>query len=226
MNTKATKRTGAFITIVLFALGSVAVGWWLREEWSDTTSSAEAEARLIRCHDVADTFKGYPLVYLGDSFEGLPLTYCTRVQSAGSAYGRPPTDRFIFIYGDCTIEPSRDSCAPPLQVTIYPRCGPQLAGGIIRTESIRGMTAQILATPAFFVETPNYNVKVSGGSRTAEGENLARRAVEQLRGANPLAERLTADQPLSDQALMSLPTQENDACQDADTLKSDAASQP
>jgi hypothetical protein len=226
MNAKATKRTGAFILLVLLGLGSVAAGWWLREEWSETTSSAGAEARLTRCHDVADAFEAYPLVYLGDSFEGLPLTYCARVQSAGSEYGRPSTDRFVFIYGDCTIEALRDSCAPPLQVTIYPRCGPHLAGGIVRTESIRGAIAHVLATPAFFVETSNYNVKVSGGSRTTESENLARRGIEQLRGANALAEQLTADQLFSNQSLLSLPTQENDACRDADTLKTDAPLRP
>ncbi|MEX2246340.1 MAG: hypothetical protein WEC75_06605 [Dehalococcoidia bacterium] len=226
MSKIGTRRVGAFAAIVLFALSSVALGWWLSEEWSGTTNSAEAEAKLTRCHDVADTFEAYPLVYLGDSFEGLPLTYCARKQTAGSEYGRPPTDRFVFIYGDCVIEPQRDSCSPPLQVTIYPRCGPQLAGGVIRTELIRETTTRILATPAFFVETQNYNVKVSGGSRTNEGEDLARRAVEQLRGANALAERLTADEPLSDSALISLPAKEDDACVDENTLSSNAAPQP
>jgi hypothetical protein len=214
-----TPRRGLLLLLAI-ALVSIACGWWLREVWFGEAKSAGADVKLIRCQELLEKFDAYPLVYLGDSFEGLPLTYCARRQSAGSDYGRPATESFFFIYGDCVIQPGRDSCAPPLQVIVYPRCGPSLAGGVMRAESVRGVTAKVLATPAYFIETPYYNVKVSGGNRTRDAEALTRSAIEQLRGANALAEPLTRDKSLADATLLSLPAPTKDACEDDDTLKS------
>lgn len=214
------------LAIVALGLVSIGAGWWLRDAWSGQTQPAEADQKLVTCRELVDQFDAYPLLYLGDSFEGLPLTYCGRRQSAGSDYGRPATDRFVFIYGDCEVKSDQSSCNPPLQIAIYPRCGPRLAGGVLRTESIRGAEASVLGTPAFFIETAQFNVKVSGGARDAEGEGLASRAVEELRGANELAKNLTVDKPLADAALVSAPSEEKDACEDSDTLKGQPSATP
>jgi hypothetical protein len=115
------KRTLVFLAVI--ALSSLLVGWWVREAFSRRTEPATADIAVAKCEDeLLQAFDAYPLLYLGDTFEGLPLSYCLRRQEGGTFDGIPPTDRFVFVYGTCTIKPGRSSCAVPLQVSVYPRC--------------------------------------------------------------------------------------------------------
>lgn len=201
----------SLVFLALIALGSLAAGWWLREALSGRTEPASADIAVVKCEELVRTFDAYPLLYLGDSFEGLPLVGCDRRQSAGTDYGRPPTDSFAFVYGTCTIKPGQSACAVPLSVILYPRCDPPPPTDPgIPTEAIRGSEAKVLRTGALFVETPRYTVKISAGN--AAGAALARRAFLELRGANPLAAGLTPNKPLADAALIALPAKDKDAC--------------
>ncbi len=209
MNTPTLRRPQlAFLAMI--AIGSLAAGWWLREAWSGGTSSVQADIPVLKCEMLVAEFDAYPLLYLGDSFEGLPLNFCARRQSPGDDDGIPPTDRFVFVYGDCKVQPNQSSCPAPLQVTVYPLCMPSFPGSVARTEIVRGATADVFTSGEAFVETPVYKVKVSSGN--SKSADLAVRAVAELRGANSLAADLAVDKPLSDATLVSAPAESKDPC--------------
>lgn len=214
----AFRANGGRVLLLLIALGSLPAGWWLRDALSARTEPAIADVPVVKCEELVKTFDAYPLVYLGDSFEGLPLNYCRRRQEGGTPDGRiPATDSFAFVYGDCTIKPGRSSCAYPLQVIIDSRCAPPLP--FLGTETIRGGEAQAAGAGALAVKAPLYRVKISVGIQDAAGEALVRRAFLELRGANALAEKLTVGDSLADQALVSAPEKDKDACDESGNVK-------
>lgn len=203
------RRNSSVAVLILLALGSLAVGWWLRQALSERTETASAGA--AECRELVRTFDAYPLVYLGDSFEGLPLEYCVRRQSAAIADRNPATDRFVFVYGSCTIEPGQSSCPAPLQVSVFPRCDPPFESGAA-LDTIRGSEAKTLGAASLLVESEQYSVVVSSGTANASDAAFVRRALLELRGANPLAARLTASKPLADPALIDSAAADSDAC--------------
>lgn len=224
---KAFRGNRSRVFLILVALSSLPAGWWLREALSDRTEPASADIPVVKCEELIGTFDAYPLLYLGESFEDLPLNYCRRRQTSAIADRVPPTDSFVFAYGTCTIKPGRSSCNLPLQVIVYPRCDPPPpTDPKTPTEAIRGVQAKVLRTAALFVETPQYTVKVSAGIEDVAGDALVRRAFLELRGANALAQKLTADKPLADPALVDAPTKDKDACSSDTTLKDPSASEP
>jgi hypothetical protein len=87
----------------------------IRDASEPAAANAGVEACLARVRD----FDEYPLLFLGEEFEGHQLVWCSHRRTSGTDYGIPPTDQFIFVYGDCTpTGVSERSCKPPIQVHV------------------------------------------------------------------------------------------------------------
>lgn len=164
-------------------------------------SVAQAGAGLEACRALIAGFQDYPLVYVGEKFEGLPLTTCMRNQTSGTSYGIPPTDQVIFIYGTCTLDFSvpDPSCAPPIQIHVYPSCMPTPVVAVSSGQTRRGVdTAFLNRGSSVIADASRYRVKISAAvGDTAANQALALRAFDALRGANPLAAGIGGGSPLT-----------------------------
>jgi hypothetical protein len=78
------------------------------EDGSAVTVSASGVPAEVEGFDAFEVF------WLGESFEDMPLT-AVALPGADTS-----TTDVSFIYGDC--DASRDACAPPLEVQVWPAC--------------------------------------------------------------------------------------------------------
>ena len=164
-------------------------------------SGAEAGAGLEACRALLADFQDYPLVYAGEEFEGMPLTTCMRRQTPATNYGVPATDQVIFVYGTCTPDLSSPdpSCAPPLQIHVYPGWMPSPLAAVPSGETRRGVeTALMNQGSAVSADASRYRVKISAAvADPAANQALALRAFDALRGANPIAAAISDGLPLT-----------------------------
>lgn len=133
-------------------------------------------------------FRAFPLYFLGTSFEGLTLTHVDRVSGA-SAPQEPIRPNFVsFLYGDCEPTGEERSCAPPLEVQVWPAC--------LRNPSVYELypglplpreELMIRGVPAAFYSPGGDRLELSIGNVTVViygSRERARRAADALRGIN------------------------------------------
>lgn len=155
---------------------------------------------------IAD-FHDFPVVWLGASYDSdgdgvgdMPLrsAYPTRSKAftdrrTGAAI-LPPETFFGLSYGDCVIQPEAQSCAPPVDIAVYPPIEPcsRFSGGEGVT-SVRGVEATIFNRGSLRIKTADFIVTISVTANSS-AERLARttRIAEHLVGANAEAGWLAA----------------------------------
>jgi len=194
-------RSKGAIASVAVTIGAVALGVAVVAALREGGDATPATAGGSGCEDKVRSFDRYPLLYLGEEFEGLPLVSCEYHVSPGTSYGTPPTERYVFIYGRCTIPPDRTDggCAVPLQVTVYPPCGPSITPKAdVSKQQLRGVDVRILRNDAVYVETSAYKAKISVGQVAGQRLALTTRAFDALRGANDLAAGVSEQSRLTD----------------------------
>jgi hypothetical protein len=143
-----------------------------------------------------EAFDRFPVLWLGEAFEGLPLTAIQyRYVPAGEGHG--PMERVDMVYGDC--EPAADKgCPAPVQVSVYPACGPTLADPVKRESlEVRGVRADRYFDGHLALETASNRVVIISARPGAEGDAQAERAANVLRGANGMASSLGVSDDLS-----------------------------
>jgi len=135
-------------------------------------------------------FNGFPLVWLGDEFEGqiLPIDGVIAVSSPGN--GRhPPYQRVDFLYGDCVVPDNERSCPIPLQVSVYPWCGPELSPRVVGEKvDLPGAIEALRYTQGgghLYIRTEGYIAIIISSASDMEAQIV--RAADALRGANNLA---------------------------------------
>ena len=126
----------------------------------------------------------FPVYYPGDVVAGLPLTTIIRSHNAG------PVPDIDFIYGDCT---GADSCAPPLEVQVWPTCARNLAVYATTTapvpvpQAAAPVPATVREVPAAFLEDSR-RLEIQTGISTivifAENREQALQVADSLRGLN------------------------------------------
>ncbi len=67
----------------------------------------------------AAAFARYPLYWAGDQYDGVPMVAILD-SSIGHDGARTGTDSVTLIYGSCTPQGRPGSCAPPVEIQIWP----------------------------------------------------------------------------------------------------------
>jgi hypothetical protein len=198
MNRDRRWRNAAWIAVALVAF---ATGWFGYQQASQTVLRSvlaqENEDRLDVAEEVA--FDRFPLFWLGleyDTGSGpLPLTEVIARSRPGYA-DHPGYERVDFLYGTCEItqaelEQGEDSCPVPLQVTVYPHCGPDLdlREPVVRERVNRGDKEYIVYTQGHvFVKMPAARVIVISSDEN-DADGIALKAASRLSEANELAKQ-------------------------------------
>ncbi len=146
--------------------------------------------------DELSAFDRFPVLWLGEEFEGLPLT-AIQYRYVPSGEGHGPMERVDLVYGDC--EPAADNgCPAPLQVSVYPECGPSVADSVKRERiQVRGVNADRYFTGHLAVETTSNRIVIISAGPAAGADAQSERAANALRGANTIARSLTISDDLS-----------------------------
>lgn len=189
---------------VILILG-IAGGMWFRNRVVGRQAEAGVN-KALACHQQADAFTDYPLLYAGDNVLGYPLISCQHDKTANryDDQGRllhSATDSFAFAYGTCVIPAGRDSCAIPVTIIIDPPCSNFQVSPAFAKErvTVRGAEAMVDENGTIWFETPTYKVSVypPEGGTYAERKGKAVAIMEGLLPANALAAPLTKAAPLT-----------------------------
>jgi hypothetical protein len=159
---------GPFALAAVLAVG-LATGSLVRRTLFDDSRTIEADVQVTTtCREFAEAFVEYPLVNAGDRVTGFDLQSCDhRPDLAGASPQRDSTprlsaerfDRVDFVYGTCEIEPGRESCPVPVQISVFPPCGPKLTSWVERVP-VRGAVALVKPDGSIRIETPSFLVTI------------------------------------------------------------------
>lgn len=138
--------------------------------------------------DAAKEFDRFPIYWLGESFEGHALRRLSGFDDDATAVG--------LVYGTCDLGGEyHASCAPPLQLQIFPLCHHLDTVAINpawKTRTVRGAPVGYLDGPVLF--TSRVYVKVLAGE--GSDRNTAPRALEQLRSLNDVEPVIAPGEPI------------------------------
>lgn len=137
----------------------------------------------------ARSFQRLPIYWLGDAFEGYDLERIEGLEDWAAAV--------VLIYGDCDpgfgLQPS---CAPPVQIQIFPLCYHLDAVAVGHGKRLRTVRGAPLGTQdgAPVLLTRRAQVKVYRGQGT--DPRVARRALAALRSLNTVEPVVGVDDPI------------------------------
>jgi hypothetical protein len=166
-----------------------------------TAGVSHAALPVLDAEDLQDAreFRGYPVYWLDMNFEGLPLVNVARADELGRLPGvvQPLRRRVTGLnYGTCEVPPGQieGGCAAPLELQISPVCDTPVTPG----RGLQSFPAVPLRGAQGFFVNGRWELWTRHVVIVAFGERgFARRALEALRGLNPLVGNVSATDPFS-----------------------------
>lgn len=156
------------------------------------------------CVETAAAFSDYPLLYAGSEILGHKLEGCRHNKTSdrfapdGTLF-HAATDSFTFYYGTCEITVEIPSCPVPVAIIVYPPCHSDIYRGVVAdSTTLRGAETLIKRDGSLRLESESYKLTIyAPGLSNIERKDRALDVGEQLVAANPLADALAKDLPLT-----------------------------